>query len=245
VQFNSHATAQDIVSLANELSRQNDSTYPLAAKVRHANAAVRIITGVIHDAYGGWRYDDRNQTDLPRATSDLVSGQTNYALPTDSVGLAAVYIQNEADDEWTKLTPLALEEIPGAEPSFEDTNGNPWAYRMTNNSIVLYPPSSYSKDDAIMVEYDRDISSFATTDTTKSPGFDPLFHEAVPTYMAWQKSMTLGLPMASDLAKAWHGESPEVRLGGWLGRIRAHYARKFRDKYPASIKTRFPINDYL
>lgn len=236
MQFNSHATGQDIVSLSNTLCRQSNTTFPLAAKTLHANAAGRLILGEIHDAYGGWRYDDRNQTDLPVATSNLVSGQSNYALPNDSVGLAAVFVQNENDSEWTKLDPLAFEEIPGAEPDFEDTDANPRYYRVLNNSLILYPASSYSKASALQIEYDRDISAFATTDTTKSPGFDPMFHEAIPCYVALQFAKTNQLPMKDELAADWEN---------WLAKIRAHYARKWRDQYPARFKSRLPINDYL
>lgn len=247
MQFNSHATSQDIVSYANEKSRQTNTTYPLATKCLHANEALRVIAELIHDASGGWRYDDGNQTDLPSSVTDLHADQRNYTLPIDTIGLAAVYVKSDGgdDDDWTRLRPLAFEEVPGAEPSYESTSGQPHSYRAINNSIILYPPSSYDETGGLRIEYDRDVSTFVTTDTTKKPGFDPTLHEAVACYMAWKFASGRLPDVAAALEKEWNGGAGENYKGGWVKRIKGHYARRFRDMYPTRIKSSLPISDYL
>lgn len=237
MQYNGNSTSQDMVSLANLFTKQNNTSFPLTEKTIYANMGNRIILTEIHNAYGGWKYDDRNQTDFPIATTDLVSGQRDYALPIDTIHLNAVYYKDTAGN-WTKLIPLTLEQINRmeAEPEFEDTDSRPTYYRALSNSIKIYPASDYSQDDSLMVEYSRDVSTFATTDTTKVAGFDPIFHEAIPVYMGYQYSQVNQLPMLKSLTEQWID---------YLARIRRHYSQKFKDMFPARMIVDRNLTDYL
>lgn len=235
MQYNGHSTNQDLVSLAEKLSKSNSVSFPIAEKTLYANLGSRIIMSAIHEVYGGWKYDDSNQTDFPRATTDLTSGQDDYALPIDTSFVDAVYYQNQNDTTWNRLEPLPLEMIDN-EPSDFDTDSTPQYYRLSSNSIIIYPASDFSKDDALMVEYSRDISAFATTDTTKKPGFDQQFHEAVAIYMAWQYSMVNNTATKQNLTLMW----TDI-----LERIRRHYQMKWKELFPTRIKIRNDINQYL
>lgn len=238
MQYNSHTTNQDIVSLADSLAKSNSVSFPIADKTLYANVANRIILSEIFDAYGGMKYDDSNQTDLPISTTQLVSGQENYTLPVDLSCLEKVYVQNENNDDWTELKPIELDNID-EEPDFMDTDSVPMYYRAIGNVIKIYPASNYTKDNALMVEYTRDISTFATTDTTKTPGFDRQFHEAISIYMAYQYQLVNGI-----LDQA--GRIPHEKT--WtdiLARIKRHYVQKYRQIYPARIKINNNINNYL
>lgn len=239
MQFNSHATGQDICTLADKLTKQNVITYPLTEKVTDANTACKIILTEIHNAYGGWKYDDRNNTDFPIATGQLVSGQSDYSLPVDTNMLNGVYILQEGStDNWDKLIPITLEEINRieAEPAFQTTNAIPTYYRAIGNSVKIYPASDYTQDASIMIEYSRDISSFATTDTTKTAGFDSIFHEAIAYYMAQQFASINVLAIAKERKEEWQE---------WLLRIKRHYSQKFRDLFPPRMRIRNDINDYI
>lgn len=238
MQYNSHATNQDIVSLADKMAKSNPVSFPIAEKTLYANMGNRIILTEIFNAYGGMKYDDRNNTDFPYSTTDLMSGQDDYALPLDLGQLEKVYVQDQNSDNWTELEPLALDNIH-TEPDFMDVDSNPMFYRVIGNSIKLYPASSYSKDDALMIEYTRDISTFVTTDTTKTPGFDTQFHEAIPTYMAYQYEITNSV--VTPTGKIPHQDA-------WfdiLARIKRHYSQKYRQLYPMRMKVRNDINQYL
>lgn len=238
MQYNSSATSQDMVSLANLFTKQNNTTFPLTEKTIFANMGNRIILTEIHKAYGGWKYDDRNNTDFPIATSDLTSGQDNYALPLDTNQLNAVYIRDSSNTNWTKLIPVTLEEINRieAEPEFQSTDSVPMYYRPVSNSIKIYPAPNYSVTDGLMIEYSRDVSTFATTDTTKSAGFDTIFHEAIPVYMGYQYAQINGLPQLKSLTEQWVD---------YLARIKGHYSQKYREMYPARIRVYNDINQYI
>jgi hypothetical protein len=239
MQFNSDTTGQDICTLANRFTKQNDTTYPLTEKVSDANMANRLILTEIHNAYGGWKYDDRNNTDFPIATTDVTAGQTDYALPIDTQNLNGVYfLTPNTTDNWTKLKPLTLEEINNvdAEPDFNNTPSTPRFYRALSNSIIIYPACNENINDGLMVEYSRDVSTFATTDTTKEPAFDSTFHESIPTYMAYIQAKINQSPTKKDFQADWFD---------YLARIRRHYVQKFKDMYPPRIKINNTINEYL
>lgn len=238
MQYNSHATSQDLVSLANAIVKQNNTSFPLTTKTLYANIGNRLILTEIFNAYGGWKYDDRNNTDFPIATNDLTSGTSNYPLPTDLTQLNAVYVQYSGDT-WTKLEPITLEEINSreAEPEFQTTDGVPRFYRVLSNSIIIYPASNEEVTDGIMIEYSRDISTFATTDTTKTPGFDPIFHEALAIFMSLMFArINLNAERTNDLERQWLD---------YLARIKRHYTQKYKEMFPARIKIRNPINDFI
>jgi hypothetical protein len=235
MQYNSHATNQDLVTLSNKLSNQNDTSFPLVEKTLYANIAERIIMSTIHEAYGGWKYDDKNQTDLPIATAHLVSGQEDYALPSDSSFIDAVYIQQENESTWFRVKPLPLEWI-GNEQDFMTTDSDPAYYRLIGDSIKLYPAPNYAKNNALKIEYSRDISGFTTTDTTTAPAFDSQFHEAVAVYMAWQFAIAKKLSTQEMLGQQWLD---------FLARISKHYTQKWKDMYPPKFHTQDTLQDYI
>ena len=239
MQYSGNSTSQDITSLANLYTKQNDTSFPLTEKTIYANMGNRIILTEIHDAYGGWKYDDRNNTDFPIATTHLVANQTNYALPVDTVQLNGVYFLEEGTtDTWTKLQPITLEEINRieAEPNFNNTPSIPQYYRVLANSIKLYPAADFSQDDSLMVEYSRDISTFATTDTTKTPGFDIIFHEAIAVYIAYQFALINQVSTKTSIEEQW------IAL---LARIRRHYSQKFKDMFPAKMRISKDLSNYI
>lgn len=239
MQYSNHATSQDLVSLANTLTKQNNTSFPLTEKTTYTNMGNRIILTEIHNAYGGWKYDDRNNTDFPIATTNLVANQTDYALPLDAMHLHGVYFLTEGTTtNWTKLIPLTLEEINqiDAEPNFNNTPTVPQYYRAIGNSIKIYPAADWSANDALMIEYTNDVSTFATTDTTKTPGFDQVFHEALAIYMAYQFAQVNYLANLKSLTEQWID---------YLARIKRHYSQKFKDLFPARLRVNKDLTDYL
>jgi len=137
---------------------------------------------------GNWQYDDGNNTDLPQSTTDLVSGQAKYALPDTALTVQRI----EAKDTgglWTVLAPLTTPSIGQAVDEFMKDNGPLLYYRLLNNTIELFPAPNYASTGGLKVYFDRDSVDFATSDTTKTPGFASPYHEILPIYAAieWLK----------------------------------------------------------
>jgi hypothetical protein len=239
MQYSGNSTSQDIVSLANTLTKQNATSFPIEDKTMFANMGNRIILSEIHQTFG-WKYDDRNNTDFPIATTDLNATQDNYALPLDLSYLQAVYVKDSAG-LWTQLVPLTLEDINDreAEPEFEKTDSITTYYRPLGNSIKVYPASKETVAGGLMIEYSKDVSTFATTDTTKTPGFDIQYHEAVAVYMAYMFELTNGI--VTPTGKIPHEDS----WIDYLARIKRHYLQKWQEMYPARVKLDYNFNSYL
>lgn len=236
MQYNSHATNQDIVTMAEKLVSANSVSFPIKEKTLYANQACRLIWSWIHEAYGGWLYDDSNNTDFPEATTTITSGQTDYALPTEASFIQGVSVKN-TDGVWHKLQPITLEQIQEieAESEFMKTSSIPRYYRLLAKSIKLYPPSNFTQSASLKIHEAREISGFSTTDTTKTPGFDSQYHEAVPTYMALQYAKINGLPNKNDLMQDWLIYEKTIK---------SDYRRRFAELFPARITVRDVTRDY-
>lgn len=228
MQFNSHATNQDLVSLLNDLVGTDENIYPLVAKTRDMNTANRTIWTWIHEAYGGWQYDDANNTsDFPSATASLVSGQKDYGLPSDAMTVRAVEVKNTAG-VWNKIQPLTEEQIRDfqAENEFMKTSSQPLYYTIKGNSVNLFPAPNYSQSASLRVSYDRETSAFVSTDTTKTPGFASVFHEAVAYGAGAIFSSYKSIPQMVALQNRWLD---------YEQRIKKFYSNRYHELFPSRM----------
>jgi hypothetical protein len=147
----------------------------------YANTAMRQAWHIIHEASGCWKFDDSNETDLPQATTALVSAQTKYALPSDTLTIQRVEIKDNSG-EWFRLTPLIDAEIKGAVDELFSDDATPLYYKLMGDTIELFPASNYNSAGGLKVYYDRGMTSFVYTDTTKAPGFASEYHDFVPLF---------------------------------------------------------------
>jgi len=152
------------------------------------NRANKRIWFEIFKSTGNWIYDDNNNTNLPQAVTDLVSGQGKYALPSEALTVKRIEIKDSVGS-WSVLTPIILEKINNAVQEYRKDNGIPTQYRLVNNTYELFPAPNYALTGALKVYFDRSSIDFAYTDTTKSPGFASAFHEILPllTSIMWLK----------------------------------------------------------
>lgn len=235
--YNSNADNQDLVSMLNDLTGMDNVVYSLQAKTRDMNRANRSIWTWIHEAYGGWQYDDKNNTtDFPTAKADLVASQADYSIPTEATTVIGVEIKNQGG-VWERLQKITIEQIQdgSAEAEFQDTPSQPRWYRPVGNSIKIYPASNYSQSASIRVIYDRETNSFVPGDTTKTPGFDSVFHEAVAIGAGAYFSSYKTIPQMQQLQ------------GQWLDyekRIKEHYSSRFKQLFPPRITVRDAVQEY-
>lgn len=154
-----------------------------------ANNNGHKIWHTIFMSNGNWSYDDANQTDLPQAKTNLVSGTAKYALPATALTVQRVEVM-DTNSLWYILNPITKEIIANeGVDEFMKTDGQPVYYRLLGNTIELFPAPNYSQDVSLKVYFDRASSDFATSDTTKTPGFASPYHQILPLGMAidWLK----------------------------------------------------------
>lgn len=183
---------------------------------------------------GGWKYDDSNNTDLPQASQDLSNGVSKYALPTGALQVDRVEVK-DVNGDYQKLAPLTLEQITEGLDEFQSTDGLPRYYRLVGSTIELFPgvlSTAVTTTNGLKVYFGRGSTTFASTDTTKTPGFASEYHDMVPvkSSLEWLKvnkpnSGTLTLLMNDDVKR----ESQLVE----------YEVNKFKDRKPARFQPKY------
>ena len=157
-----------------------------------ANNALDRITSLILEADGRWQFDDNNQSDLPIGTTALVSGQTDYSIATSHLRITDVHVKDQ-NGNWYPLTAIDPEDdADEALATKYATSGQPCEYDILGTSVFLYPAPNYSQSASLKLFFQRGTSYFATSDTTKEPGFASLFHDLIPLWVAYNYAIANG-----------------------------------------------------
>lgn len=153
---------------------------------------------LIERADGRWQWDDTNQTDYPIATTNLVSGQRDYTFATSHIEIIKVEIKDESGN-WTYLTPIDIkDQTYPLEETYED-DAQPRFYDKLANSLFLYPSPNYNSTNGLKIFYKRGPSYFTTSDTTKTPGLNPLFNVYPAIYACRDYAVEQRLTVAGDM----------------------------------------------
>jgi hypothetical protein len=156
--------------------------------VQSTNDAVNRVSSLILKNDSRWQFDSTEQTDLPIATATLTSAQQDYSLDVSHLTIDRVEVKDSSGN-WHLLNPIDQQELKRdrAVPlsDYKSTNGLPEEYDLTGNSIFLYPAPNYTQAASLKVYFTRKPVAFTTTDTTKTPGFNPLFHDLIPLWVAY------------------------------------------------------------
>ena len=156
------------------------------------------VWNLIFNSTGTWQYDDSNNTDLPQASTNLVSGTAKYALPSTALTAKRIEIKDNTGN-WRilKQLPEYLITAEGID-DFMKNDSLPMYYRLTDDTIEMFPGPNYASTSGLKVYFDRGPATFATTDTTKTPGFASPFHEIIPIWVTvdW---LTTKNPTSSSL----------------------------------------------
>lgn len=237
MQFNSPTDGAGIVQDIYFNTNADGNSYPINDVTRNVNRAYDTVVAKIFEADGRWEFDDQNATDLPIATTQLITNQQDYSFDSKFLIVSRVEVKDQ-NGNWTALSPFSQSDIvrggiPGYIPSqsltdFLSQPGIPQYYDKLANSIFLYPKPSYTQDASLKVYFQRNINYFVPTDTTKTPGFNPQFHrilsmEASLDY-ARAKNLDIGLP---------HGKIPNSFVGKleqMYVDLQNYYSRKAKDE---------------
>lgn len=196
LQFNDTTDLQGVIQACEDNCQLEDGGISgddaeLKKFTRYANDAMSKIWMWIFFVHGGWKYDDKNKSDLPSASQDLTSGTASYALPTEALTVEAIEIK-DPNGKFIKLTPTTDEEIrrTGSVGSFMDSQeGVPQYYTLTGSTVKIFPTPNYTQAVGFKVFFDRASVAFDWEDTDLTPGFESEFHDAVPTWASikWLK----------------------------------------------------------
>lgn len=245
MQYNGSPTKQDIVTLSEKLCKASSTSFPIEDKTFYANQALKMIWSWIHDAYGGWLYDDNNYDTYPEATTTLTTNQVDYTLPSNDLTIRAVSVLT-VGNVWQPLIPITLEQINDrgfSESQFFSVSSQPLYYRPLAKGFKIYPAANYTQAASLKVFYDREVSQFLTTDTTKTPGFDSQYHEAVPTFMALQYAKINSLSVAGGVMRGGFKTGLLADWSEYEQQIKQDYSKRFAELFPARVTVRDAVRD--
>lgn len=204
----------------------------------HANKSLRSVWHDIFMSYGGWQYEDSNQTDLPASTTNLVNSQNTYALPSTALTVRGIEVLLDDGTTWQQLKPITEEQIRDKQSmgEFCKTDGVPEYYQLVGSTVRLFPASNYAETSGFKVFYDRGSVAFASTDTTKTPGFASEYHDIVPIEASIEY-LKVKTPGDATLA-ILRADAETLRQ-----RIKSYYAKRWSQMFPPRITVRDVARD--
>ncbi len=213
------------------------------------------IQTVIMQSQDDWNFDDQTiTTSYPVAVRSMVTSQPDYLFSTALWGLlapeGAANIANSAitplkitrcevtwdGTNWYKAEPFTIFERGKASDNTSINNDfsqtSPF-YEITYSGLRMYPipPSNVSALAQIKLFFVRAMNNFASTDTTKIPGFDVIFHPVLALGASYEFSI------ANDLARA---DRIKIQLDETIESLKQHFGTKNRERNAIAIKAADP-----
>jgi hypothetical protein len=121
-----------------------------------------------------WNFDDRNQTDLPIATTSLVSGTRDYQFDSELLQFVQAFAK-DSSGTFHELTQQDDRNTPHAY-LVDDSSGTPTSYELVGNSIIVNPAPNYNSSGGLKVVFKRNGVKFTATDSSQPVGIPTLFH---------------------------------------------------------------------
>src|SRR3990167_9794420 len=188
---------------------------------------------IIFGADGKWQFDDRNHTDYPIITTNIVASQRDYSFTTDEnsnliLDIARVFYRKSTTEPYYELFPIDVQSDAESEISSivdgMNTEGQPTKYDKTATGIFLdmIPPSAVTS--GLKIYINREGSYFTSSDVTaqtKTPGFAGLYHLYCVYEPAYQYAVANNLSNREALDR----EVQRLELD-----ITEYYSRRSRDE---------------
>lgn len=184
------------------------NTNLLATFTRLLNEGLNRVTSLILQADGRWQFDDTAFTDYPIATTTLVttsgSEQQDYTFDITHLRITRVEVK-DVNGNWKLLEPIDQADIYNQSlTDFLKTAGLPMYYDKIANSIFLYPKplaTAVTATNGLKVYFQRPPSYFTSSDTTKVPGFNSLYHKLIGLIACREYALDRGLAAKDNLTQ--------------------------------------------
>jgi len=232
--FNDASTLTGIVNDIDFLLNTDSTSFPLTHKARLTNHWYDRVVSLIMQSDRRWEWSDSNNTTLDIATTSLVANQQDYGIDA-SVHYRILRIEAlDNSGNGIQLKPLSQEDKRGtAMTEFLKTASTPEYYDLMGNSVFLYPKPSYGKALGLKIYFQRGASYFVSTDTTKTPGFNPMFHRILSYGASYDFCLANGLMNKIALFKTEIAELENSLV--------TFYSMRHRDE---KLTMRLQVEDY-
>lgn len=180
-------TINDIVQKIYFLTNTNSTSFSAPQILILINNAYNRVTSLIIKADTKWQWDDSNNTDLPIATTQVNANQKDYSLATSHLKILRARIKDTSGN-WKVLKPIDQADQDYTYKEDSTTTGVPLYYDKFGISIFLSPTPNYTQAASLELTFQRGPAEFTSGDVstgTKSPGFNSLYHDLIPLWVAF------------------------------------------------------------
>lgn len=220
--------------------------YNIYDRTRNVNERFKRVWTIIFEAYNGWKFMDDNYTDastgLPYADQNVTSGTDLYTLPSGSLVIEMVEIKTSSGSQFQRVYPWSHEDFKraGGDAVFgSSVTGVPLHYLLQGDILRLLPIPNFTVTDGLRVYFNKSISTFSTSDTTKTPGFSVDFH----------RMLSIGASLDYAIARGLTEKKRELQdLWDYYEEgLRSFYSKRFADREPKRINPGSPdlVEEYL
>lgn len=196
-------TITDIINKVYLLTNTNSSNLSSANALLLVNNAYEKVVAKIRNADKKWQWDDNNQTDLPIATTNLVSGQADYSITVDHLKILRVECAIDSNlSNWVVLKPYDYGDEKMSLTQLSTESGTPYRYDKLGQSLILDPKPNYNASGGLKVYYQRGPALFTSAEVTtgtKKPGFNSLYHELIPLWASYDYAVAKGMNNTNQL----------------------------------------------
>jgi len=202
-------------------------SYPIADVTRAVNLGLDEVSAIILRADNRWQFDDKNNTTLPIATTDIVASQQDYGFDDDFLEVEKVMIADQ-NGNFYELHNIDVNDqgVGSYLENKPENQGLARRYDVIGNSILLDPRPDYNYADGLKVYFKRKADYFTVNDTIKEPGFASEFHKYLSLFAQREYSYAKMLPKTQQL---------ENELFKMTKKIQSYYAKRSGDVRPRVI----------
>lgn len=143
-----------------------------------------------------WNFDGSNQTDLPIATVNIVSGQQDYTFASELLMVTQVFAK-DSNGTFHELTEQDDKNAPNV--YLTTTSGVPTRYELVGNSILLDAIPNYNSTAGLKVTFKRNGVKFTYSDGAIAIGIPSLFHHFLARYASYSFLVSKGLKHAGAI----------------------------------------------
>jgi len=211
----------------------NSTSYPIADVTRAVNLGLDKVSAIILQADNRWQFDDKNNTTLPIATTDLVNNQQDYEFDSSFLEVEKVMVADPSGNYYEVRNIDIHDQNVSSYLENQTANlGQPYRYDVIGNSILLDTRPNYSYTDGLKVYFKRKAEYFVSGDTTKIPGFASQFHKYLSLYAQYEYAYAKTLPKTEQIKR----DMLEMEK-----KIAEYYAKRANDYRPRFIsRVRLP-----
>lgn len=199
-------TLADTIEYIKDLTGQTNAS--TAKIVRALNYAVDHYTYLALTSSGRWKWDSRNQTDVPRLTTTITSATDKVELEVDTITINQLEVL--VDGKYKIVHPIDIRDNQEQPLQSEySVAGVPQYYDFDGRNLYLFPVSDETR--TLRVTVGRAHPRFSAADTTVSVGVSPIHEEYIALYAADRLMIGSNDPSRTQIRNEMTVKQEEIR----------------------------------